>query len=103
MPDQSAAKKRSNKTGHPYQHGLFPFGFKDRWLKFGAGQEGENNGAGSGKKSDPLGAGEQPTRAHERSNNELCHGADDDLGKSGCDFKPDRQQGCHERETHPES
>src|ERR1035437_90916 len=46
------------------------------------------------EEGDPFGAAEQAATGEARSDGQLGHGADDDLGECGGYVEPDGEQGC---------
>ena len=98
-----APKKRSKETDESNYRRLFPFRPEDLGIEFGPGQKRENDGAGTGEKTNPACLPAKFSVHEECANHQLSHSADDNLAERRGHLEPNGNQRRDQGQTDPHS
>jgi hypothetical protein len=97
-----AAEEGSEEAHQADDHRLLPFRPEGGGVELGAGQEGEDDGAGAGEEGDPRRLGAEAREAEVRADRQLGDGADEDLGEGGRDAQRNGRESGDQGESKPE-
>jgi hypothetical protein len=96
-----ARQERKEEARKPDGGRLLPLQFENHRIKFRSSQEGQNDRADAGEKLDPRLVRAQQGRSDGGADDQLGDRPNNDLGQSGGNPQPDREQARDQREAQP--